>query len=245
MKRCFAASEIIRTPPFDEKTRNRILNLIGAMAEAVIGTDYLTNEVKRPAWYPAPPALDFHDANAGIASKTVYVSFICDRNPEVDRAKVVRLATERGIPGKDGQLLCIPDFMSHGAPQMFRFYEVKPDSTSGEDEGEKKVAFVRAFMQDLDLSYVPGGTWKAKGRFAFYTGIVFGFLVTISFEYNRHERIKGLVVYHFCIEVDTLVPAWLLLLILAIIIIAILFPEIPFPVPVPRARSITQGKEGR
>jgi hypothetical protein len=233
MKRCFAASEIIRTPPFDEKTRKRILGLIGAMAEAVIGTDYLTNEVKRPAWYPLPPALDFHDANAGIASKTVYVSFICDRNPGVDRAKVERLATERAIPGPDGQLLCIPDFMSHGPPQMFRFYEVKPDSESGEEDGEKKMAFVRAFMQDLGLPYAPGETWKAKGRFPFFTGLVFGFLVTISFEYKRHEHIQGLVVYHFCIEIDTLVPLWVLLLILAIIIIVILFPEIPFPIPEP------------
>jgi hypothetical protein len=35
------------------------------MAEAVIGTDYLRNEVKHPAWAPLPPALDFHDANRG------------------------------------------------------------------------------------------------------------------------------------------------------------------------------------
>jgi hypothetical protein len=233
MKQCFPASAIIRSPPFDTKVRDRILGLIGAMAEAVIGTDYLHNEVKRAAWYPVPPALDFHDANAGIASKTVFVGFICDRNPSADRPKVERLVSERAIPGPDGQILCIPDFMSHGAPQMFRFYEVKPDSDSGEKEGEKKMAFVRALMQELDLSYVPGDTWKPNREFKFFAGLVFGFLVTVSFHYERHESIKGLVVYHFCIEVDTLVPVWVLLLILAIIIIVILFPEIPFPIPEP------------
>ncbi len=233
MKRCFAASEIIRTPPFDQRTRNRILGLIGAMAEAVIGTDYLNNEVKRSAWYPLPPALDFHDANSGFASKTVYVSFICDRNPGVNRAKVERLVTERGIPGPDGQILCIPDFMSHGAPQLFRFYEVKPDSADGAREGDKKMAFVRAFMQELELSYVPGDSWKPNREFVFFTGFVFGFRVAVSFHYERHSGIKGLVIYHFCIEIDTLVPIWVLLLILAIIIIVILFPEIPFPVPAP------------
>ena len=237
MKRCFAVSEIIRTPPFDETTRKRILGLIGSMAEAVIGKDYLTKEVKRPAWYPLPPALDFHDVHVGLASRTLYVAFICDRNPGVDRTRVERLATERGIPGPDGQLLCIPDFMSHGPPQMFRFYEVKPDSQSGEKDGEEKMAFVRAFMQELDLSYVPGDTWKAGNSYQLFRGTIFGLSVTVTFEYKRHGRIKGLVVYHFCIDVSgprlRPVPVWVLLLILLIVIIAVLFPElIPVLVPV-------------
>ena len=137
MKKCFAASEIIRPPLYDKKTCKKIWGLIASMAEEVIGSDYLSKEVKRPAWYPAPPALDFHDANRGIASRTMYVSFICDRNPGADQKEVARLATEKGIPGPDGQLLCIPDFMSHGPPQI-RYYEVKPDSSDGEREGEKK-----------------------------------------------------------------------------------------------------------
>jgi hypothetical protein len=232
MKKCFAPSEFIRPPLLDQKTCEKIWKLIGAMAEGVIGTAYLTKEVKRPAWYPVPPALDFHDANRGIASRTMYVSFICDRNPGVDQQKVARLATEKGIPGPDGQLLCIPDFMSHGPPQMFRYYEVKPGIPSDANaDGEMKVACVHAFMQSLGLLYEPGTTWDAEGRFVLYIGLVLGYKVTVSFEYKRHDRIQGLVVYHFCIEIDNFVPAWAILLILALVIIAVLFPEFIILIP--------------
>ena len=67
---------------------------------------------------------------------------------------------------------------------------------------EKKVAFVRAFMQELGLSYEPGTTWNARGRFVLYSGLAFGFSITVSFEYMRHGGIDGLVVYHFCIEIE-------------------------------------------
>ena len=232
MKRCFAASAFIKSPPFSEDQRRRILGLIGEMAEAVIGRDYLHNEIKHPNWAPLPPALDFHDANKGFASKSQYLTFIFNHNPSVDRTKAEQIL-ERAIPGPDGQILCIPDFMSQASPQQERFYEVKPDSDDGTREADKKMAFVHAFMQSLDLPYRPGVSWKPNTQFPFFTGLIFGLSVTVSFHYERHKTIQGVVVYHFCIEVRSLVPIWLLLLILAIIIIAILFPEIPFPDPVP------------
>lgn len=233
MRKCFAASQIVRSPPFTDRQRNQILGLIGAMAEAVIGTDYLANEVKHPAWWPVPPKMDFHDANVGFASKRQYLSFIFDHNPNVDRAKAERLATERAIKGPDGQLLFIPDFMSQDAPQKQRFYEVKPDSTDGTIEAGKKIASIDAFMHDLNLPYKPGETWRPNRDFPFFTGLVFGTFVTVSFHYERHKTIQGVVVYHFCITTRTIIPVALLLLILAIIIIVILFPEIPFPEPIP------------
>jgi len=244
MRKCFAASEVVRSPPFTELQRNQILGLIGAMAESVIGTDYLHNEVGRPAWWPVPPKLDFHDANAGIASKRQYLAFLFDHNPGIDRGKAERLASERGIPGPDGQLLFIPDFVSQAAPQALRFYEVKPDSASGTNEAEKKIASVDAFMHALDLPYRPGQSWRPNRDFPFFTGLVFGMLVTVSFHYERHKTIQGVVVYHFCITTQTLVPLALLLLILAIIITVILFPEIPFPNPLPLPIPIPIPKPG-
>ena len=184
MRKCFAASQIVRSPPFTEQQRGQILGLVGAMAEAVIGTDYLRNAVGNQAWWPKPPALDFHDANAGFASKRQYLSFLFDRNPGIDRAKAERLATERAIPGPDGQLIFIPDFCSHGEPRMRRFYEVKPDSADGTIEADKKMASVHAFMQALDLPYEPGDAWRPDRDFPFFTGLVFGTLVTVSFHWG-------------------------------------------------------------
>jgi hypothetical protein len=232
MKKCVAASVFITSPPFSDDQQRRILGLIGEMAEGVIGRDYLLNEVKHPAWAPLPPALDFHDANKGFASKSQYLSFIFRHNPNVDRTEAERIL-QRAIPGPDGQILCIPDFMSQESPQQERFYEVKPDSAEGTREADKKMAFVDGFMQSLGLPYRPGVSWKPDKQFPFFTGIVFFTLVTISFHYERHKTIQGVVVYHFCIETRTLIPLRLLLFILALIIIAILFPEIPFPDPPP------------
>jgi len=232
MKKCVAASAFITSPPFSDDQQRRILGLIGEMAEGVIGTDYLRNEVKHPAWAPQPPALDFHDANKGFASKSQYLAFIFNHNPNVDRTEAERIL-QRAIPGPDGQILCIPDFMSQASPQQERFYEVKPDSPEGTREADKKIAFVDAFMQSLGLPYRPGTSWKPDKQFPFFTGIVFLTLVTISFHYERHKTIQGVVVYHFCIETKSLLPLRLLLFILALIVIVILFPEIPFPSPVP------------
>jgi hypothetical protein len=157
---------------------------------------------------------------------------IFNHNPNVDRTEAERIL-ERAIPGPDGQILCIPDFMSQSSPQQERFYEVKPDSDDGTKEADKKIAFVDAFMQSLDLPYHPGISWRPNKQFPFFAGLVFGLIVKVSFHYERHKTIQGVVVYHFCIDVQALIPLKLLLLILAIIIIAILFPEIPFPLPVP------------
>lgn len=232
MKKCVAPSAFIKSPPFSEDQRRRILGLFGEMAEGIIGRDYLHNEVKHPDWAPLPPALDFHDANKGFASKSQYLSFIFRHNPSVDRTEAERIL-ERAIPGPDGQILCIPDFMSQASPQQERFYEVKPDSADGTKEADKKMAFVDAFMHSLGLPYRPGVSWKPDKRFPFFTGMIFLTLVTISFHYERHKTIQGVVVYHFCIETSALIPLRLVLLILAIIVIAILFPEIPFPDPLP------------
>jgi hypothetical protein len=57
MKRCFAASAFIKSPPFSEDQRRGILGLIGEMAEAVIGRDYPHHEVKHPNWAPLSLAL--------------------------------------------------------------------------------------------------------------------------------------------------------------------------------------------
>jgi hypothetical protein len=137
----------------------------------------------------------FHDANRGFASKSQYLSFIFNHNPNVDRTKAERIL-ERAIPGPDGQILCIPDFISQSSPQQERFYEVKPNSYDGTKEADKKIAFVDAFMQSLDLPYHPGISWRPNKQFPFFAGLVFGLFVKVSFHYERHKTIQGAVVYH-------------------------------------------------
>jgi hypothetical protein len=236
MKRCFPPDKIFRKPFYTDRELGRIFHRIGAAVERVVGTDYMRNEAKRSTWFPLPPYLDFHDVNVGFASKRMFLAFLAHHNPDLDMQKAERLANERAIKGKDGQLMFIPDIMSNGPPQTYRYYEIKPDSRSGHREGEKKVAFVRSFMQDLDLPYVPGNTWKPDREVVLYRGKVFGISATVSLHYRRHPTIKGLIVYHFCVEVKGLWKVAVLLAIIAIVLIAILFPDLlpgPWPIPKP------------
>ena len=241
MKRRFLASQVFREPLFTKRQLGRIFFRIGSAAEKVIGTDYMLTEVKHPAWFPAAPALDFHDANAGIASKTVYLAFIFAHNPGVDQAKAIRLATERAIPGPDGQLLYIPDFMSEASPQRKKFYEVKPGFPgAANDKGEEKIASVHAFMHDLGLPYNPGSSWNPVRELVIFRGFMFGMPVTVTFNYQRHGTVDGLLVYFFTIETLFPIKEVVLVLVLAAVLIAILFrkhlpnpfpPGQPIPVP--------------
>lgn len=249
MERCFPASDIFREPFFTKRQVGRIMNRIGAAAERVIGTDYMATATHRPAWFPLPPGEDFHDANRGISSKTVYLAYLFAHNPGIDQARAIRLATERAIPGPDGQLLYIPDMMSHAAPQRTSFYEIKPDSPSGSRAGEEKIASVDAFIHDLNLPYKPGTQWSPDRKIPLFRGVVFGLLVTVSFHYHRHPSIHGLIQYHFCVEADTvLLQVALALAILAVVLLGILFklplPSPGQPVPVPGAAPGSGGAPG-
>ncbi len=152
---------------------------------------------------------------------------------------------QRAIKGPDGQIVYIPDFISEKSPAAKRFYEVKPGiANEGERSGRKrKIASVRALMQDVDLPYKPGALFKPTGKHELYKqtiyipgAMILPLPITVTFEYQRHDKIDGLIVYSFCIDADfkkTLLAAALIVAIVAIIVLAVLFPELLKEIPLP------------
>jgi hypothetical protein len=251
MKFCFPPGILFTSPPLTKRLQGKIFFKIGKYAEDHIADDY-QKFTGRKDWYPKPiTADDFKDGNQQLSSKTLYFSFLIEKNPDVDKAKLEELMNQRAIPGPDGQLLYIPDFISEKAPAAKRFYEVKPGIAHEDNQaGETKIASVRSLMQDVDLPYMPGTLFKPTGRHELYRQIVFipGAMIlplpiTITLEYQRHDKIDGLVVYSFCIDADfkTALAMALIIAVVAVIVLAVLFPELlkdiplpPIPIPIPR-----------
>jgi hypothetical protein len=196
--------------------------------------------VNRKNWYPVPiTADDFRDGNQGLSSKTIYYSFLVEKNPGVDKQKLESLMNKRVSKiGKDGQLLYIPDFMSEKAPSAKRFYEVKPGLPDHENlAGEEKIASVDGLMAETNLPYKPGTDWKASGfKYLFIGALPLGPLpiplpVVVTFVFGPHDRIQGLVVYRFCIDLKfkIWIALHLIIAVIAVIVWNILFPETEIP----------------
>lgn len=251
MKFCFPPHVLFPSPPLSKSVQGKIFFRVGKHAEDRIADDY-QRFTGRNAFYPKPiDADDFRDGNQQLNSKTIYFSFIVEKNPEVNKTKLEELMNQRVIQGKDGQIVYIPDFMSEKAPAAKRFYEVKPGLPHHNNtEGETKIASVRSLMQDVDLPYVPGTLFNPNGRHILFSQIVFipgamllQLQVIVTIEYKKHNIVDGLVVYNFCIDANfkKALALSLIIAIAAVIILAVLFPDLlegiplpPFPLPIPR-----------
>lgn len=244
MKFCFPPGILFPSPPISKQLQGKIFFKLGKFAEDHVADDY-QKFTGRKDWYPKPiTADDFRDGSQQLSAKTIYFSYLVDKNPGVDKAKLEKLMNDRAIAGPDGQIVYIPDFMSEKSPATNRFYEVKPGiANETNNAGETKIASVRALMQDVDLPYKPGSGFRPKGRHElhkqniFIPGMMFFPIpVTVTFEYQRHDKIDGLVVYSFCIDADfkkTLLTTALIVAIVAVIVLAILFPELLKEIPLP------------
>lgn len=216
--------------------RDQILREIGFWAETVIGQHYLREEVKRPSFFPENPlAADFHDTNIGSSSKTNYKNFLKSRNPGTDPNAIDKLADERERKGADGQILYIPDIMTHDDPRRMEFYEIKPNSKDGSGAGEVKVASVHGFVQQLALSYQPGRIYLSREPvlIEIWKGTMFGCNATVEFRFQRDFRtLQGLIVYDFCVTIDG-EPVRLLVLMMIIALVLAMIIAMPKPIPVP------------
>ncbi|TAJ84684.1 peptidoglycan-binding domain-containing protein [Reyranella sp.] len=244
MKFCFPPHVLFSSPPLSKTLQGKIFFKIGKFAEDHIADDY-QKFTGRKDWYPKPiTADDFRDGSQQLSAKTLYFSFLVEKNPGVDKAKLEELMNQRAISGPDGQIVYIPDFISEKSPAAKRFYEVKPGIANERNEaGETKIASVRALMQDVDLPYKPGALFKPTGKHELYKqtiyipgAMILPLPITVTFEYQRHDKIDGLIVYSFCIDADfkkTLLAAALIVAIVAIIVLAVLFPELLKEIPLP------------
>lgn len=167
MKFCFPPHVLFPSPPLTKSMQGKIFFRVGKFAEDRIGNAY-QEFTGRKHWYPRPiDAADFRDGHQQLSSKTLYFSFLVEKNRDVDKEKLQWLMNRRAIQGPDGQLLYIPDFISEKPPAAKSFYEVKPGFPELDNpQGEMKLASVHSLMQEVGLAYVPGTAFKPQGRHA-------------------------------------------------------------------------------
>jgi len=197
-------------------------SLIGTIVEKRISAEYLAF-TKRPAFFPAPPAIDFADFTSGFGNNTIYIAYLVDKNPSLSPSQLLQLT--------DDGLKKIPDIVTADAPRSSEFYEFKPNSPSGLREGDRKVANVHALFQGNRLPYTPGIKWNVDKRVQIFSGGLYGVQVDVYFHFFRIQ--PGLIVYDFCAEGRTrkLTNSEIVTIILAILIVLLSPIKIPIPVP--------------
>jgi hypothetical protein len=98
----------------------------------------------------------------------------------------------------ENKLVKIPDLMTFDSPRRTEFYEIKPNSDSGREKGEEKVAHVHALCQSAGLPYTPGTQWNPDTKIVLFTGRLLGIEVEVSFHFFKIQ--PGLIVYEICVE---------------------------------------------
>lgn len=120
---------------------------------------------------------------------SAYLLFLAHNNPHFDRwlqeDYYGRLRREK--------LGRVPDFIVH-KPTEKAFYEVKPDSASGRNEGVEKVGILSAVYQFYKLPYAPGSVFQPKS----HTIALLGNTLKATLKVRRPAN--GLLLYKICLE---------------------------------------------
>ena len=115
------------------------------------------------------------------------------------------------------------------------FYEIKPNSVSGNIAGHAKIAIFAAICSGFSFPYTAGTSWSPDTKILIAKGSPLGVALEIFFHFKRVAA--GLIVYEICIEGDLAKLTLFALLAIMAIIIALLLkkgiPKNPFPIPEP------------
>ncbi|MFB9268580.1 hypothetical protein ACFFWD_36595 [Bradyrhizobium erythrophlei] len=134
----------------------------------------------------------FRDAT-GINTQ-LFIAFLATNNPNVNVQALSIQALMAGGGIKN------PDWMIHRkVAQDFEFYEVKPKSSSGTREGNKKLLFFAPFFALNNLPYTPGIKYNPQDREEIMWIETKGFFeTTITLRWSR--TLPGLIQYDVCVE---------------------------------------------
>ena len=124
----------------------------------------------------------------------LFIAFLAGNNPNVN----VRSLSIQALMAGGG--IRNPDWMiDRKTINDFEFYEVKPKSTSGENDGNKKLLFFAPFFNINKLPYVPGIDYAPSDREAPMWIETKGFIETeVRLRWTRVR--PGLILYEVCID---------------------------------------------
>lgn len=171
---------------------------ISKIAEDVIHLDYWRNEVLPPSALHPSVAADgtsvFKDSPPDNVGDMI--RFLKKHNPAAD---AIALHLMRNMLGGG---VNVPDWINHRPAQStFEFYEVKPASRSGKQQGREKIGKLEAaFGSDPALRhYVPGIHYSRRGSTQALT-ITKGIMVTEVQLQWEPGSVPGLIIYKICQE---------------------------------------------
>ncbi|MGC0334661.1 hypothetical protein RKD23_007651 [Streptomyces sp. SAI-170] len=232
---CFTPGDVTSNPA----TRS----MIGEAAEVLIKHHYCStkggcHEFLR---FPGGPQTDFFDVSMGFHRCRHLASYLKIHNPHID---AVALASECESKKEGLFSFPIPDIITHEVGR-FEFYEVKPNSRSGEREADKKVDWFIVISDPnvFNLPYKPGQKYSPDERVLLWDGTWFSAPAKVHFHWKRTK--PGVILYEFCIEasLDILVETLWKMLVKAVVLAVIVIilrqpkqepvptPELPAPLP--------------
>jgi hypothetical protein len=227
--RCYAPAEVLDTSR-EPGSGIPVAQFGQHVAESAIFEDYVacTNQEPFLTVMLRSNPVDWTDKG----SKGEYADFVKARNPRLDRDAFYRattkwpdIVTHNGFVWPPGLPLPRPTLLT-GALAMgvravdimprgrFEYYEIKPDSDTGRDDGIGKLAEIEPVMRDprFRLRYVAGTTYPspAQTRVDFPYDDVFRKLANDAIRRGRFTSVQvylavrrerpGLLLYKLCIE---------------------------------------------
>ena len=231
ISQCFALGEVLSTER-QKGTTIQVTDFGRHVAETVIFEHYVecTNQQTFLESILDPDSPDWTDKGA----KGEYADYIKLRNPRIDRDAFFKatgqwpdIVTHNGYSWPPGVPMKPPTKQSIALPKQalagglatrgrYEYYEIKPDSVSGRDDGIEKLADIWRVMGDprFGLRYQPGTTYPSPRsvRIEMPTDSIFRKEVVdlqrrfpsiskVSLHMQVRRDVPGLLLYRLCIDI--------------------------------------------
>jgi hypothetical protein len=216
---CYELGEILATSK--RKGEQSGTGIFGRSAEIAIENDYQAETNPSLLGIAALRTLDCDWFDSG--DENAYIEILLKNHPKKLTRKQIEAEAEKirardkfqrpDILTADGaRLILMNKIITRG---RYEFYEIKPDSKTGLDDGEEKLRNIPKLYRRLGLPYQPGDFYPAVNpkEVRLIQNRVFAQLVKALMKRLGLERVKvyltvrrdqkGLLLYKTCIEIET------------------------------------------
>jgi hypothetical protein len=224
-KVCVPASEALNVILGPGPSTTVASSAFGKLAEELITLDYLTKR-------PGRVLFDHYFDNP---FPITYLSFLVSHNPHLRKPlTIVRLGADLALNVAGFNR---PDILTD-MPAIKEFYEIKPNSPSGDAAALVKFAFIGALQAAYSLSYPKGASFTPSPSISLASGTIpmlVGTPLPFEFSLKVDRTAPGLIQYLACVETDWAKLGVNALVMIGIIIMILLLKRVPNlpPIPVP------------
>lgn len=185
--------------PSETNVEDSLVRRAGQAVELRIHTHYCAGSLLDCAIHPVTGATNFFDLEIGLHRCDLLGGFLGQVNPGYNGfALTMECRSQKPDPAGSFK---VPDIITHKKKEnIFEFYEVKPNSPSGEAAGRDKVeAFKKMCVRDA-LPYVAGTRYSEDVYETIWDGTWYGSPTKIYLHWFLRD--EGLLLYDICGEVS-------------------------------------------